>query len=54
MNVLKDNSVGQLLNTFTDAETVSDIEQGYVHDFVHTVYHAASETELQVAETRIS
>ena len=47
VKVLNGQPIGKILECVSE-EMVSDALQEYIHDFVHTMYHAVTEPELQV------
>jgi uncharacterized protein YbgA (DUF1722 family) len=48
VNILSEQAIGKVLNCINQQEALTDALQEYIHDFVHTMYHAASRQEDQV------
>ncbi|XP_060586347.1 E3 ubiquitin-protein ligase rnf213-alpha-like [Ruditapes philippinarum] len=48
VNILSEQAIGKVLSCINQQEALTDALQEYIHDFVHTMYHAASGEEHQL------
>ncbi|XP_060597648.1 E3 ubiquitin-protein ligase rnf213-alpha-like, partial [Ruditapes philippinarum] len=48
VNILSEQAIGKVLSCINQQEALTDALQEYLHDFVHTMYHAASGQEHQL------